>query len=466
MAHGPAFTGLALGNQTPVFFQDRLPGGGLTNGEDDRGTLSAYKRTVDSKLQKTVTRIVLAAVAIGAVGYGVRSYTSSKAAVVAATAKDAAAAANRVVPVVVVPVAQRDMPIYLDGLGNVLASATVTVHVQVDGKLQQVTFKEGQDVKKGDLLALIDARPFQAALNSADGAMARDKAQLAEAIKNLERFQELSRQGLTSQQAVDDQAALVQQLRGTASADQAAIDTARLSVEYSRVTSPIDGVTGIRLVDQGNLVHQTDPGGLVVITTLDPIAVVFTLPQDNLSAIAAELAAGTVDVKAMSRDGTTELATGKLALIDNQINTATATIRLKALFPNPKRVLWPNAFVKTRLLLATRKNALVIPTAVVQHGPQGAFAYVIDAEQKAQVRPIVIDVSEGDKSVVSSGLAAGEQVVFDGQSTLKPGAKVAPRSPEPKAGSSAAPAAPGAPSSAPAAPPQEAPKPASSGAKQ
>ncbi len=193
---------------------------------------------MDSKLQKTVTRVVLAAVAIGAIGMGVRSYTSSKAAAAAATAKDAAAAANRVVPVVVVPVVQRDMPIYLDGLGNVLASATVTVHVQVDGKLERVVFKEGQDVKKGDLLAQIDARPFIAALNSAQGALARDSAQHAEAIKNLERFQELARQGLTSAQTVDDQAALVLQLKGTVAADQAAIDSARLSVEYTRITSP------------------------------------------------------------------------------------------------------------------------------------------------------------------------------------------------------------------------------------
>jgi membrane fusion protein, multidrug efflux system len=416
---------------------------------------------VDSKLQKTLTRIVLAVVAIGGVGYGVRAYTNRNAAAAAATAKDAAAAANRVVPVVTVPVTQRDMPIYLDGLGNVTAFATVTVHVQVDGKLERVAFREGQDVKKGDLLAQIDARPFVAALNSAQGALARDQAQLTEAIKNLKRYQDLAAQGLTSTQAVDDQEALVHQLRGTISADQAAIESARLSVEYTRITSPIDGVTGIRLVDNGNLVHQVDPGGIVVITTLDPIAVIFTLPQDTLEPIATELAAGTVSVKAMSRDGVSELASGTLALIDNQINTATATIRLKALFPNPKRVLWPNAFVKTRLLLSTRKSALVIPTAVVQNGPQGTFAYVVDAEQKAQVRPIVIDVTQGDKSVVASGLTAGEQVVFDGQSQLKPGAKVSTRAPETKASASAAASAAPAPSGTP-----KAPSPANSGAKQ
>jgi membrane fusion protein, multidrug efflux system len=416
---------------------------------------------VDSKLQKTLIRIVVGVVLLAGVVFLFRAYTSSKAAAAAATAKDTAAAANRTVPVVAVPVGQRDMPIYLDGLGNVLATATVTVHVQVDGLLQRVVFTEGQQVKKGDLLAQIDPRPFQATLDSAAGALARDNAQYQEAIKNLDRYKELSKNGLTSQQTVDDQAALVQQLHGTVALDQAAINTARLSLEYTRVTSPIDGVTGVRLVDQGNLVHQTDAGGLVVLTTLDPIAVIFTLPQDNLTAVAEELAAGPVNVKAMSRDGSTELAAGTLRLIDNQINQTTATIRLKALFPNPKHVLWPNAFVKTRLLLATRKSALVIPAAVVQHGPNGSFAYVIDAEQKAQVRPIVIDVTEGDQSIVASGLQVGEQVVLDGQSQLKPGSKVASRPPD-------APAK-GAKPDATAAPNEgktDAPKPAASGAKQ
>jgi multidrug efflux system membrane fusion protein len=295
-------------------------------------------------------------------------------------------------------------------------------------------------VRAGDLLAQIDPRPFQATLESAGGALTRDKAQLTEAIRNLERFRALSRNGLTTLQVVDDQAALVQQLRGTTIVDQAAVDSARLSLEYTRVTSPIDGVTGIRLVDQGNIVHQTDAGGLVVLTTLDPITVVFTLPQDDLTEIALELAAGVVTVKAMSRDGATELATGTLLLIDNQINQTTATIRLRAEFPNPAHLLWPNAFVKTRLLLATRKDAVVVPSVVVQQGPDGTFAYVIDADQKAVMRPIVVDVSEGELTVVSSGLQVGESVVFDGQSQLRPGTKVAPRAPDgpPRDGKSAA----------------------------
>lgn len=385
---------------------------------------------MDSKLQRTWIRVAIAAVTLIGGGFGFRAYTSRSAQAKATAAKDAAAAADRVVPVVAVPVVQRDMPIYLDGLGNVVAWATVTVHTQVDGKLERVAFREGQEVKKGDLLAQIDARPFQAALNSAEGAMARDKAQLLEAQKNLERFIELNKTGLSSQQTVDDQAALVQQLRGTTAADQASIDSARLSVEYSRVTSPIDGVTGIRQVDQGNIVHQTDQNGLVVITTLDPVAVVFTLPQDNLGAIAQELSKGPVAIEAMSRDGGTKLATGNLLLIDNQINTTTATIRLKAQFPNKDRVLWPNEFVKTRLLLSTRKGALVMPAAVVQHGPQGDFAYVVGSDNKAAVRPITLDVQQGDQVIVASGLQAGDQVVFDGQSQLRPGAKVSAHPPE------------------------------------
>jgi multidrug efflux system membrane fusion protein len=411
-------------------------------------------------LQKTLIRSGIAVVLIAGSIVGFRAYTSHKTEAKTTAATAASASADRVVPVITVPVAQRDMPIYLDGLGNVLPVATVTVHVQVDGKLERVAFREGQEVKRGDLLAQIDPRPFQAQLNSAQGAMARDKAQLGEAEKNLVRFQELAKQGLSSQQSVDDQAALVQQLKGTAALDQAAIETAQLSVEYTHVTSPIDGTTGIRLVDQGNLVHQADAGGLVVITTLDPIAIIFTLPQDNLTAIATELAAGQVAVKAMSRDGGSELASGKLALIDNQINQTTATIRLKAIFPNPKHVLWPNAFVKTRLLLSTRKNAMVIPAAVVQHGPQGTFAYVIE-DNKAVVRPIVIDVTEGDQIIVASGLAVGEQVVLDGQNQLRPGSKVSATAPAPKEkkgggtgspGNPTTPAASGAPSAAPAPP--------------
>jgi multidrug efflux system membrane fusion protein len=397
---------------------------------------------VDSKLLGRLIRGIVGILLLVAGGLGLRAYTTKSSQAKAATAASASATADRVVPVVAVPVAQRDMPIYLDGIGNVVATATVTVHTQVDGRIDRIAFREGQEVKKGDLLAQIDPRPFQAQLAQAQAALARDQAQLDGAVKNLQRYTELRQSGLSSQQQLDDQTALVAQLKGTVAADQAAISTARLNLDYSHITSPIEGVTGIRLIDQGNLAHVSDPSGIVVLTTLDPIAVVFTLPQDNLPAIAKEQAQGPVAVEALSRDGVTKLATGQLLLIDNQIQAATATIRLKAIFPNPQRLLWPNAFVKTRLLLSVRKDALVIPAAVVQQGPSGTFAYVVGPDDKASVRPIVVDVTEGESTIVASGLKAGEQVVLDGQSQLKPGAKVAARPPDaplaPKDGAAAA----------------------------
>jgi multidrug efflux system membrane fusion protein len=403
---------------------------------------------VDSSV-KTTIRVVVGIAALAGVGFGVRIYTTrASQAKATATKEGGAATPDRVVAVKVVTAAQRDMPIYLEGLGNVLASATVTVKTQVDGRIDRIAFREGQEVKKGDLLAQIDPRPFHAQLDAAQAALTRDNATLLGAVRNLERYGELHKSGLSSQQQVDDQAALVAQLRGTTASDNAAIETARLNLDYAHITSPVDGVTGIRLVDQGNVIHASDPTGIVVLTTLDPIAVIFTLPQDNLPAILTEVAGGTVGVQALSRDGTTLLAEGALAVIDNQINSATATIRLKAMFANPKRLLWPNAFVKTRLLLSVRKNAVVIPAAVVQHGPDGDFAYAVGPDQTAVVKAITVDVMQGDQVIVGKGLQAGDVVVLDGQSQLKPGAKVSTQAPAASSAtpaSSAAPAGSGAP---------------------
>jgi multidrug efflux system membrane fusion protein len=391
---------------------------------------------VDSK---PLIRTVIAVAVLAGGGLAFRAYTSRNDAKAgggdatkagadakATAGKDpaAAAAADRVVPVVATPVVQRDMPIYLDGLGNVVAWATVTVHTQVDGRIDHIAFQEGQEVHKGDLLVQIDPRPFDNQLHTANATMVRDRATLAGAVRTFDRDKSLLKEGLIQQQSVDDQQVAVETAQATLGVDQAAIDTARLSLDYAHITSPIDGVTGIRLVDQGNIVHAADVGGMVVLTQLDPIAVVFTLPQDDLTPIAKELAAGDVSVEAMSRDGGTKLASGQLVLIDNQINQTTATIRLKAKFQNPQHLLWPNAFVKTRLLLSTRKDAIVVPNAVVQRGPDGTFAYVVDADSKAQVRPITVDIIEGDTTVVSKGLKAGEQVVVDGQYQLKGGIKV------------------------------------------
>ena len=368
--------------------------------------------------------LAIAAALIAGVAWFVHSRTARQA---AGAAREQAQAANRQVPVIEATVEKRDVPIFLDGLGNVLAFKTVTVRSQVDGRLDQVFFREGQAVHAGDLLARIDPRPFQNQLHQAEGALARDGAQLKAAQLNLERYRNLVAQKLIAQQQSDDQAALVGQLEGAVQVDRATIDVAKLNLDYAAIRSPIDGVTGVRIVDPGNLVRAADATGLVVLTQLDPIAVIFSLPQDELPRVMQQLAAGQLPVEAWSRDGAQKLATGRLALIDNQINAATATLRLKAVFPNPQRQLWPNQFVKARLLLTTRKDALVVPATVPQRGPEGTYAYVIQPDETVQPRPIEVEITEGDLAVISRGLAEGEKVVADGQSQLRAGSKIAPR---------------------------------------
>ncbi len=344
--------------------------------------------------------------------------------------KRAAEQRARAIPVAATQVAARDVPIYLDGLGTVIAFKTVTVRSQVDGRLDSVFFKEGQPVKRGEQLAQIDPRPFQVQLHQAEGALTRDTSLQHDAKVNLERYTTLRAQNLVSQQQVDDQRATVGQYDGSIAIDRAAVESAKLNLDYARILSPIDGVTGVRLVDQGNLVHASDANGLVVITQLDPIAVLFTLPQDELVRVAEQLRAGVLTVEAYARNGETLLGTGKLTVIDNQINPTTSTIRLKAVFDNPKRLFWPNQFVKARLLLTVRKNALVVPTTAVQHGPKGTFVYIVDNEQKANIRPIEVELIEGQIAIIRKGLELGETVVTDGQSQLRPGGKVSIRRPE------------------------------------
>ncbi len=330
----------------------------------------------------------------------------------------------RAVPVVAQPVQLEDVPIVLDGLGNVVAYKTVAVRPQVDGRLDKVLFREGQEVHRGEVLAQIDPRPFQIQLHQAQGALARDTATLEGNQHNLDRYTSLRSQKLVADQQVDDQRATVGQYQGSVLVDQAQIESAKLSLDYARITSPIDGFTGVRLVDPGNFVHAADTTGIVVITQLDPIAVMFTLPEDDLPAVAEHLQAGPLSVEVYARDGETRLGTGQLELIDNQINQATATIRLKAVFPNPKHVLWPNLFVKARLHVETRKAALVVPNTVVQRGPRGVFAYVVKPDNTVEARPIEVELIQGELTILRSGLQAGEQVVVDGQNQLKPGAHV------------------------------------------
>jgi multidrug efflux system membrane fusion protein len=335
----------------------------------------------------------------------------------------------RPVPVRPATVVRRDVPVYLEGIGNVVAYKTVTVRSQVDGRLMQVLFREGQAVRKGEVLAQIDPRPFQVQLHQAEGALARDRAQLENANLMVKRDKELVGKKLIAQQQLDSDQAVAGQTEGTVRMDQAAIESARLNLDYARITSPVDGVTGVRLVDPGNVVHAADPGGIVVVTQLDPVAVLFNLPQDELPRISDEMARGKLGVEVYGRDGATALGKGELELIDNQINQATSTLRLKAIVPNPERHLWPNQFVKARLLLTTHKGALVVPASTLQRGPDGTFVYVIGSDQTVTVRSVEAVSPTGDLAVVDKGLNQGEIVVADGQNQLRPGSKVSTREP-------------------------------------
>ena len=352
---------------------------------------------------------------------------------------DAGGAEGRVVPVQVAPAERKDLPIWLEGLGTVAAVQQVTVRPQVDGRIDKVLFVEGQPVKRGDVLVQIDPRPFLVALHQAQGALARDKAQLETNQANLKRYEGLKAQNLVAGQQVEEIAGQVGQFEGAVKIDQAQIENAQLQLDYAQVKAPIDGITGVRQVDAGNIVHQSDPNGLVVITQIDPAAVFFTLPQDQLASVAQALARGDVPVEAYSRDGATRLATGKLAVLDNQVNQATATLRLKALMPNADRGLWPNAFVKARMLVETHKDAIVIPLVAIQRGPQGAYVYAVGPDNTAQMKPITIALTTGDVAVVGKGLSGGEKLITEGQNQVRPGGRVQPVVP------GAAPAAPGRP---------------------
>ena len=369
-------------------------------------------------------RWILLLLGVAVVVLGVYRWRAKDSADKAAGGAAAKSAADRPVPVLVAAAQQRDVPIYLEGLGSVAAYKTVNVHTLVDGRLVRVAFKEGQAVKRGDLLAQVDPRPFTIQLHQAEAALARDEAQLKGAEKNLERYAAVSAERLIPQQQTDDQRALVEQLRGTTANDRAQIENAKLMLDYARITSPIDGVVGVRLVDPGNIVHVADASGIVLVTQMDPIAVIFTLPQDDLPQVVKQQAQGPLVVEAMGRDGNQLLARGKLEVIDNQINQATATMRMKAVFDNANRALWPNQFVKTRLLVDVRKNVLVVPAVAVQRGPQGTFVYVVTPEGRANQQNVVLDSTAGDQAILSGGVTAGAKVVVEGQSQLRAGAKV------------------------------------------
>ena len=341
-----------------------------------------------------------------------------------------AAPGMQATPVLAVPAGKGDMGVYLTGLGNVTPLNTVTVKSRVDGQLMEVHYREGQNVRKGDLLAVIDPRPFQVQLTQAEGQMARDRELLNNARLDLRRFKELWDQDSIARQQYDTQEALVRQLEGAVKVDQGQIDSARLQLAYSRITSPISGRVGLRLMDAGNIVHANDPGGLVVITQVQPITVVFPIPEDSLPPLLARLRKGArLTVEALDREEKQKLATGTLLTVDNQIDPTTGTVKLKAAFPNTGNELFPNQFVNARLLLETRHDMVIIPSAAIQRGPQGTFVYVVKADKTVGLRPVTIGVSEGGDTSVTKGLEAGELVVADGAERLREGSRVEPKGP-------------------------------------
>ena len=360
----------------------------------------------------------------------------------------AQAATSRAVSVAVAPVQRQDVPVYLPGLGSVTAFNTANIKSRVDGQIMRVNFREGQNVRQGELLILIDPRPYQAQLEQAQAQLFRDQAQLRDAKLNLDRYTSLIPSGSISRQQVDTQRALADQFEGTVRNDQGLIDTAKLQITYCHITAPFSGRIGLRQVDMGNIVHASDTNPMLVLTQLQPIAVIFTLPEDQLPLVSQHMKATTLQVDVYNRDDQTKLASGKLLTIDNEIDQTTGTAKLKAVFDNKDSPLWPNQFVNTQLLLEIRKNSTVLPTAAILRGPQGTFVYAVKPDKTVEARPVAVSLTQGDTTVISSGLNAGDTVVTDGQDKLQSGSRIEPRNIAP--GNNATPRAqPDAPSGTP-----------------
>ncbi|MGH9494693.1 MAG: MdtA/MuxA family multidrug efflux RND transporter periplasmic adaptor subunit [Candidatus Sulfotelmatobacter sp.] len=348
--------------------------------------------------------------------------------------QNAHAAAPRSVSVAVAPVQKQDVPVYLSGLGSVTAFNTANIKSRIDGQIMKVNFREGQDVRQGELLIEIDARPYEVQLEQMQAQLFRDQAQLRDARLNLDRYTALIPSGSIAQQQVDTQKATVDQLDGTVRNDQAQIDSAKLNITYCHITAPFNGRVGLRQVDPGNIVHASDTSPMLILTQLQPIAVIFTLPEDVLTTVSTRMKKATLEVDAFSRDDQTKLATGKLLTIDNQIDPATGTAKLKSVFDNRDNKLWPNQFVNADLLLETRKNSTVVPTAAILRGPQGAFVYAVNSDKTVQDKAVTISLTQGDTTIITAGVNPGDTVVTDGQDKLQTGSHIEPRSAAPSSG--------------------------------
>jgi len=407
--------------------------------------VEAPRTTAPTKTRWWLWILVIAVMSLG-VWYFRSSRAASQAANTAAPGapgkgKGGAGAGNFTVPVIVATAQRGDLPVYFNGLGTVTAFNTVTVRSRVDGQLISVAFKEGQFVHEGDLLAQIDPRPFQVQLEQALGQLAKDQAQRRDAEVNLERFKLLFKEGVIPQQQLDTQAALVGQFDGAIASDQAQINNAKLQLTYSHITAPISGRVGLRLVDAGNIVHASDTNGLLVITQLQPISVIFSLPQDQLPQVMTKLRSGTqLPVEAFDRDDTAKIATGKLQTIDNQIDVTTGTYKLKSIFSNEDNTLFPNQFVNVHLLVDIKRDLTVVPAAAIQRGPQGTYVYTAGNDNTAKIRTVTIAQTTGNSVGLSAGLNPGDVVVIDGQDKLQDGTKINPSAASGGSGSGRGPA--------------------------
>jgi membrane fusion protein, multidrug efflux system len=343
--------------------------------------------------------------------------------------KPAAAAKPPAIAVDVATVERTDVPVYLEGLGTVQAFYTVTITARVDGQIQRVAFKEGQDVKKGALLVQIDPRPYQAALGMTIATRDKDRALLANAHRDLDRYALLEPEDLASKQTVDTQRSLIAQLAAQVQGDEAAVDNARTQLDYTSIRAPIDGRTGIRQVDPGNNVRAADTAGMVVVTQLEPISVIFSLPEEQFAELSAALSKGPVTATALSRDNKQELDTGTVALIDNEIDQSTGTLRVKATLPNEQRRLWPGEFVNVRVLAQTRHQVLTIPASALGRGPDGLFTYMVQPDSTVKVANLTVGEQSGELAVIEKGLAAGDKVVLSNQYRLQPGSRIRPNGP-------------------------------------